>query len=270
VSIFFDLKNKPGGNVRLTGYITSLSPLAFSGNGTMPDGADIKWTATYASAAAAQPNRRDAQKPDVNVGPVVYPFTAYGNTEVPKAETVLFKNATVWTNEKDGILKNTDVLIENGKIKAVGKNLSDANAKVIDATGKHLSPGIVDEHSHIAISNGINEGTQAVTAEVRIGDILNSEDISLYRQLAGGVTTSHILHGSANPIGGQTQVIKHRWGVLPDEMKFENAAPFIKFALGENVKGSNNNVTFGATLRYPQTRMGVEQVYPCQRVQGRP
>jgi len=261
VSIYFDLKNKPAGNIRLTGYITKLSPLTFNGNGVMPDGTEIKWTATYTSPMTAQPARREAPKQDISVGPVVYPFTAYGNTELPKWETVLFKNATVWTNEKEGILKNADVLIENGKIKAVGTNLSAPNAKVIDATGKHLSPGIVDEHSHIAISNGINEGTQAVTAEVRIGDILNSEDMSLYRQLAGGVTTSHILHGSANPIGGQTQLIKHRWGVLPDEMKFEGADGFIKFALGENVKGSNNNQVAGATLRYPQTRMGVEEVY---------
>jgi len=261
VSIYFDLKNKPSGNIRLTGYITNVSPLSFRGNGVMPDGSEIKWTATYTSAAPAQPARHEPPKQDIAVGPVVYPFTAYGNTDLPKAETVLFKNATVWTNEKEGILKNADILIENGKIKAVGKNLSAGNAKVIDATGKHISPGIVDEHSHIAISNGINEGTQAVTAEVRIGDILNSEDISLYRQLAGGVTTSHILHGSANPIGGQTQLIKHRWGVLPDELKFEGADGFIKFALGENVKGSNNNQVAGATLRYPQSRMGVEEVY---------
>ncbi|WP_428328245.1 amidohydrolase family protein [Mucilaginibacter sp.] len=260
VSIYFDLKNKPSGNIRLNGYITKVSPLTIRGSGILSDGTEIKWTATYASAAAAQPAKREQPKPALTYGPVIYPFTAYGNAEHPKAETVLFKNATVWTNEKDGILQNADVLIENGKIKAVGKGLAAAGAKVIDATGKHLSPGIVDEHSHIAGSGSINEGTQAVSAEVRIADILNSEDINLYRQLAGGVTTSHILHGSANPIGGQTQLIKHRWGVLPDEMKFEGSDGFIKFALGENVKGSNNGPSNGAA-RYPQTRMGVEQVY---------
>ncbi|MDF2431836.1 MAG: hypothetical protein JWP44_1467 [Mucilaginibacter sp.] len=259
VNIYFDLKNKPGGNIRLTGYITALSPLAFRGNGVMPDGSEITWTATYTSAAAPQ-TTHPLPKPDMTVGPVVYPFAPYGYTELPKAETVLFKNATVWTNEKEGILKNTDVLIENGKIKAVGKNLAAPNAKVIDATGKHISPGIVDEHSHIAATGGINEGTQAVTSEVRIADVLNPEDISVYRQLAGGVTTSHVLHGSANPIGGQTQLIKHRWGVPADDMKFEGADGFIKFALGENVKGSNNNAVVGAA-RYPQTRMGVEEVY---------
>lgn len=263
ISIYFDLKNKPSGIIRLTGYITQTSPLTFGGNGVLPDGSDIRWTAVYTGPAASQANRREqaAAKPDTSVGPVIYPFTAYGNAQLPKVETVLFKNATVWTNEKEGIMQNTDVLIENGKIKAIGKNLSAGNAKVVDATGKDLSPGIVDEHSHIAITNGINEGTQAVTAEVRIGDVLNPEDISIYRQLAGGVTTSQILHGSANPIGGQNQVIKHRWGVLPEQLKYANAPEFIKFALGENVKGSNNNYVPGSVLRYPQTRMGVEQVY---------
>jgi len=260
VSIYFDLHNKPAGNIRLTGYITKASPLTFRGNGVLPDGSEIKWTGTYTGPATLTP-AREQPKQTITTGPIIYPFTAYGNTELPKPENVLFKNATVWTNEKEGILKNADVLIENGKIKAVGKNLAAGNALVIDATGKHLSPGIVDEHSHIAGTGGINEGTQAVTAEVRIADILNSEDIELYRQLAGGVTTSHILHGSANPIGGQTQLIKHRWGVLPDEMKFEGADGFIKFALGENVKGSNNTPVVGGAPRFPQTRMGVEQVY---------
>jgi imidazolonepropionase-like amidohydrolase len=133
---------------------------------------------------------------------------------------------------------------------------------VIDATGKHISAGIVDEHSHIAVTGGINEGTQSVTSEVRITDAIDAEDINLYRQLAGGVTTSHILHGSANAIGGQTQLVKHRWGMLPEDIKFKGSDGFIKFALGENVKGSNSSVSIpGAALRFPQTRMGVEQVY---------
>lgn len=260
ISIYFDLKNKPAGNVRLNGYITALSPLTFRGNGIIPDGSPINWEATYLGPATESPAQPTPHKPAIVAGQVIYPFTAYGNAVLPKAEAVLIRNATVWTNEEVGILKNADVLIANGKIKAVGKGLSAAGAKVIDATGKHITPGIVDEHSHIAGTGDINEGTQAVTAEVRIADILNSEDINLYRQLAGGVTTSHILHGSANPIGGQTQLIKHRWGVLPDEMKFEGADGFIKFALGENVKGSNNWPVNGAP-RFPQTRMGVEQVY---------
>ena len=187
----------------------------------LPDGTFTRWTATFASAYASEKKEPD-QKPNTDVGPLVFPFAPYGNIALPKQEIALFKNGTVWTNEKDGILQNTDVLIENGKIKAIGKNLAaPAGAKIVDATGKHISPGIVDEHSHIAATGGINEGTQAVTSEVRIGDVLDSEDIQLYRQLAGGVTTSHILHGSANPIGGQTMLIKHRWGVLPDQMKLD-------------------------------------------------
>lgn len=262
VTIYFDLKNKPTGSIRLSGYISALSPIALNGEGALPDGTVTHWTASYTGPAPAPKPAKETTKPNFNVGPVVYPFAPFGNTEIPKTETVLFKNATVWTNEKDGILKNTDVLIENGKIKAIGKNLSAPNAKVIDATGKHISAGIVDEHSHIAITSGINEGTKSVTSEVRIADILNSEDINLYRQLAGGVTTSHILHGSANAIGGQTQLIKHRWGVLPDQMKFEGSDGFIKFALGENVKQSNWGIPQGSTnMRFPQSRMGVEQVY---------
>ena len=118
-----------------------------------------------------------------------------------------------------------------------------------------LTPGIIDEHSHIATVS-INEGGQSVTSEVRIGDNLNPEDINIYRQLSGGVTTSHILHGSANTIGGQTQLIKLRWGVNDTALKFAGADPFIKFALGENVKNtrSSNNI------RFPDTRMGVEEV----------
>lgn len=270
VSIYFNSR-QPAGIVRLSGYISSMSPVTLSGTGTAPDGSVFKWTAAYTAPAPAgnggggfarngqsQP-RQPATGP---VGAVVYPFAAFGFTEVPKAETVLFKNATIWTNEKDGILKNADVLIENGKIKAIGKNLAAGNARVVDATGKHIAPGIIDEHSHIAATGGINEGTQAVTSEVRIGDVLDATDINLYRQLAGGVTISHILHGSANPIGGQTYIIKHRWGVTPEQMKYEGAPQFIKFALGENVKQSNSPQQFGnPNQRFPQTRMGVEQVY---------
>ncbi len=269
VSIYFDLKNKPAGSIRLNGYITGTSPLALRGTGVLPDGGSVAWTATYSGAAPAggfggrggRGGDQAAAKPST-VGPVVYPFVAFGNTAIPKTETTLFKNATVWTNEKEGILQNADVLIENGKIKAVGKGLAAGGAKVIDATGKHISAGIVDEHSHIAATNGINEGTQSVTSEVRIADVIDGSDIEIYRQLAGGVTTSHILHGSANAIGGQTQLIKLRWGAMPEQMKFEGSDGFIKFALGENVKQSNRPQSFGdAYVRFPQTRMGVEQVY---------
>jgi imidazolonepropionase-like amidohydrolase len=148
------------------------------------------------------------------------------------------------------------VLIKGGKIAAIGKNLAAGSAVVIDGTGKHLSAGVIDEHSHIAVTGSVNECSQSVTAEVRIADVINPEDINIYRQLAGGVTSSHILHGSCNTIGGQTQLIKLRWGSNAEDMKFANWDPFIKFALGENVKRSYNQ----ANNRFPDTRMGVEQV----------
>ncbi len=196
--------------------------------------------------------------PRVVFGELVFPFTDYGNPQQPVQETIIFRNATVWTNEAEGIVNETDVAIKAGKIVAVGKGLKIEGAKEIDATGKHLTTGIIDEHSHIAISNGVNEGTQAITSEVRIGDVVNSEDINIYRQLAGGVTSSQLLHGSANPIGGQSALIKLRWGLAPEKMKIEGADGFIKFALGENVKQSNWGER--STFRYPQTRMGVEQM----------
>ena len=118
------------------------------------------------------------------------PFGAYGWSEKPKQGAFLVKNATIWTNESQGILQEADLLIENGKISAIGKGLTTPNALVIDAKGKHLSSGIIDEHSHIAITRGVNEGTQSSSAEVRIGDVLNSDDVNIYRQLAGGVTAA--------------------------------------------------------------------------------
>ncbi len=235
---------------------------AFKGRGQLADGNWVDWSAAPTSMSLPKVEEKSVAPPTMprkDVGEVVYPFNAYGRTELPKAGRVIFKNATVWTGESDGVLENTDVVIENGKILQVGKNLTPLNVASIDATGKYLTAGIIDEHSHIAVSKGVNEGTQASSAEVRIGDVLNPEDVNIYRQLAGGVTSSHILHGSANPIGGQTELIKLRWGVSPEGLKYTDAPKFIKFALGENVKQSNwgddNRV------RFPQTRMGVEQVF---------
>lgn len=256
ISINFNLKKNPIGDIRLSGYITSANPVTLKGESALADGKTGRFTATYKEAAKETPKKEEPNA-TLALGPVIYPFSAFGSTELPKQETVLIKNGTVWTNEKDGILQNADVLLENGKIKAVGKNLSASGAKVIDATGKHVTAGIIDEHSHIAGAGGINEGAQSVSAEVRVADIINSEDVNIYRQLAGGVTTSHILHGSANPIGGQSQLIKLRWGKSPEELKFAGADGFIKFALGENVKQSN----FGTGARFPVTRMGVEQTF---------
>jgi imidazolonepropionase-like amidohydrolase len=193
---------------------------------------------------------------------LLFPFNDYGTSErTSKPSFTIFKNATVWTSENEGVLYNTDVAIQQGKIIAVGNGLTIENAKTIDATDMHLTAGIIDEHSHIAIQNGVNEGTQAVTSEVRIGDVINPDDINIYRQLAGGVTAAQLLHGSANPIGGQSAVIKLKWGSSADDMKIlvnKQPVAFIKFALGENVKQSNWGDR--AITRYPQTRMGVEQI----------
>ncbi|NBC09863.1 MAG: amidohydrolase family protein [Bacteroidetes bacterium] len=247
------------GKVRLSGTVDAQN---WSGKGQDATGQWVSWSATFQDPGekAAEENPDEAQTTTVpDIGEAIYPFTAYGWTERPQAKTYLIKGATVWTNEEDGILEDTDVLLRNGKIAGIGQGLSASDATVIDAQGMHLTPGIVDEHSHIAISRGVNESSQASTAEVRIGDVINSEDINIYRQLSGGVTTSQLLHGSANPIGGQSAIIKLRWGYSPEDMKFAEAAPFIKFALGENVKQSNWGDEY--TVRYPQTRMGVERVY---------
>jgi imidazolonepropionase-like amidohydrolase len=230
-------------------------------NGTGMDslGNPLTWTAKLIKATEPKPDT--IKKKDMPVvGKVLYPFEPFGWSEgnQPKQETILIKNATVWTNEKEGVLENADVLIKNGKIANVGKGLSDASARVIDGTGKHVTAGIIDEHSHIAAAS-INEGAQSVTSEVRIADNLNPDDINIYRQLSGGVTSAHILHGSANVIGGQTQLIKLRWGANDDDLKFKGWPGQIKFALGENVKRSNFNVP-GGNNRYPDSRMGVEQV----------
>ena len=209
--------------------------------------------------------QKEDEHAEIQIGDVWYPNMAYGWTKKPPQDNIIFRNATVWTNENQGIMTETDVAISNGKIIAIGSKLDtndifkNQTLKVIDASGMHLTSGIVDEHSHIAISRGVNEGTQASSAEVSIANVINSDDINIYRQLSGGVTTAQLLHGSANPIGGQSGIIKFRWGSLPDDMKFENADGFIKFALGENVKQSN----WGdyERIRFPQTRMGVEQVF---------
>jgi imidazolonepropionase-like amidohydrolase len=171
----------------------------------------------------------------------------------------LIRNATVLT-VTHGTLQNTDVLLRNGKIAAIGKNLNaPANARIIDATGKYILPGIIDCHSHSMLDT-INEGTLAVTSMVRTADVLNTTDPDLYRELAGGVTTLNLLHGSANPIGGLNTVVKIKYGRAASEFIFPGAMPGIKFALGENVKRSSTPNQPGVPRRYPNTRMGVEEV----------
>lgn len=276
ISMQVQLDKKQAGTTRLTGYRTSTT---MKGDGETPDGKLITWSAVRTGAApmstsavstsavstratsstAAMTTSTTTTSPGSTTATLLYPFVGMGNAQKPKSETILIRNATVWTNEKDGILANADVFVTGGKIAKVGKNLAvSSNIKVIDGTGKHLTNGIIDEHSHIALLS-VNEGSQSSTAEVRMADVVNSEDINIYRQLAGGVTTSQLLHGSANAIGGQSAIVKLKWGESPEAMLVKGADGFIKFALGENVKQAN----WGDAnrIRFPQTRMGVEQVY---------
>jgi imidazolonepropionase-like amidohydrolase len=182
------------------------------------------------------------------------------------AEALLIRNATVLTVTK-GTIQDGSVLVENGKISAVGQNLSaPVGAVVVDASGKFLMPGMIDCHSHTAIEGGVNEGTVSDSSMVNIEDVIDPMDINIYRALAGGLTVSNVLHGSANAIGGQTVVVKLRWGKTAQEMLFAGAKPGIKFALGENPKrqGYTPQAVFSlgrpAERRYPGTRMGVEEV----------
>src|SRR5678816_3081707 len=170
----------------------------------------------------------------------------------------LIRNATVLTITH-GTLQNTDVLLRDGKIAAIGKNLNaSANARVLGGTGRYVMPGIIDCHSHSMLDT-INEGTLSVTSMVRTADVLNTTDVDLYRELAGGVTTLNLLHGSANPIGGLNTVVKIKYGRPASEFLFPGAMPGIKFALGENVKRSSTPNQPGVQRRYPNTRMGVEE-----------
>ena len=255
IAISYQLK---GGVYRLSGNVNFDSGV-WDGRGQMPNGEWVEWTAIR-SEKHEKKKKELAVADSITLGKFNYPMMAYGWDSLPVQKAILIKNATVWTLEDQGTLV-TDILIREGKISHIGKiaDVVDGNTLVIDAKGKHVSPGIIDEHSHIAIERGVNEGSSAVTAEVRIGDVIKPNDINIYRQLSGGVTASQLLHGSANPIGGQAALIKLRWGNSPEQMKVDNAPGFIKFALGENVKQSN----WGSynTIRFPQTRMGVEQVF---------
>lgn len=269
VSIWFDGK-KFGfdGPVRLNGVIHDRGAI-WDGQGQRPDGTWFAWSAIRQKEGPRPRERERTAALDsiwsLPTGEVWYPMNAFGTTLFPDTETVVFRNATVWTNGPQGILSNADVCIDKGRILAVGPGLDVAallprgrvQVPEIDATGMHLTSGIIDEHSHIGIARGVNEGSQAVTAEVRIGDVVNPDDINIHNALAGGVTAVQQLHGSANPIGGQSSLIKLRWGRNADGLRIHDAPGFIKFALGENVKRSN----WGSSDRYPRTRMGVEQVF---------
>jgi imidazolonepropionase-like amidohydrolase len=259
ISIQFLHKGAGGQLVQLHGKLIK-NGMLIEGDGTDENGTWIHWSAIQHQTTPQTP-LVSIKEDTTQYGQIWYPNMAFGFQSKPSAQTTLFKNATVWTNEKEGILKGADVLVVDGKIKQVSRqNLTaPSGATIIDATGLHLTSGIIDEHSHIAISKGVNEGGQAISAEVSIADVVNPDDIDIYRQLSGGVTAAQLLHGSANPIGGQSALIKLKWGVTADELLISNAPKFIKCALGENVKQANWG-DFN-TVRFPQTRMGVEQVF---------
>ena len=243
-----------GGHVRLRALANSEKFI--SGKLFLSNGKEQQFSAKLKEIEKKKKDTKTKKESAPNIHPVTFPNGAYGFSTLPKQKTTLFKNATVWTNEKEGILINTDVLVKEGKIHSIGKNLNNRGAVIIDATGKHLTTGIIDEHSHIAASS-INEGGHNSSAEVSIAEVVDDEDVNIYRNLAGGVTTIQILHGSANPIGGQSAIIKLKWGENSSNLLYKNAPKFIKFALGENVKQSN----WQSYSRFPQTRMGVEQLY---------
>ncbi len=231
------------------------------GHCLLPDGRTAEWTAVKTGPAPAEDDstKKPPEEGDSLIARLTFPNKAFGLDTQPKVEDVLIKNATVWTVEEEGILANADILIVGGRFSRIGRNLvAPAGVRIIDATGKHVTPGIIDAHSHIAISGDVNEGTFALTPEVRIGDVIEPQDVNIYRQLAGGVTACLALHGSANPIGGQCQALRLRWGGNAEELKFREAEPTIKFALGENVKQSNWGDRY--RTRYPQTRMGVKAI----------
>lgn len=241
------------GLIRLTASLTN-SGQALEGWADIPGNDAVQWTGTRLTTVerdndiSREPAERTLKLKNIR------PAMEYGRTSLPEQpEAMLIRNATIWTMEDDGILENADLLIKNGKVEELGNQLSAPRSAVtVDAKGKHVTPGLIDAHIHSGV-DGVNEIGNAVTAEVRLGDVLNINNIWMYRQLAGGLTSAHVMHGSANPIGGQNEHIKMRWGALSDDLKIEGAPKTVKFALGENPKRVG-------TDRYPETRMGTEQI----------
>ncbi len=239
------------GIVRLT---ASMAGDELIGWADLPGGERADWSAER-NTAGEPDELEDVSFPDRDLQLAnIRPNMEYGREAIPdQPAVVLVRNATVWTMGEQGILEGADLLIRNGEIADVGQNMSaPGDAFVIDADGKHVTPGLIDAHLHSG-TDGVNEIGNAIVPEVRLGDVLNINNIWMYRQIAGGLTTAHVMHGSANPIGGQNQHIKMRWGSLSHELKFEDAPRTVKFALGENPKRVG-------TDRYPETRMGTQHI----------
>jgi imidazolonepropionase-like amidohydrolase len=228
------------------------------GTGVLPEGTTFGWSAKRTAPFEEKGDGNNQEAIVKTELKKIFPYGGFGRSAPPaQPAALLVRGATIWTSGPQGKIENADLLVHAGTITQIGKDLkAPANATIIEANGKHVTSGLIDAHSHSAAA-AINEVGQAVTAEVRMGDVIGSQDPGIYRQLAGGLTVAHVMHGSANPIGGQNQTIKLRWGADADGLKFVETPPTIKFALGENVKQSNWNTP---TARYPQTRMGVEQL----------
>jgi imidazolonepropionase-like amidohydrolase len=229
-----------------------VQPPAANGDGTLAG------TRTKGPEPKAAPEANSFVVPDL--GPLPVPLGGYGTSSPAPASTFAIVGADLWTCDARGIVRNGAVLVREGKLAYVGPREGlpplPADVPALDAAGKHLTPGLIDCHSHTGISRGVNESGEAVTAEVRVQDVIDPDDVNWYRQLAGGVTAVNQLHGSANAIGGQSSTVKLRWGALhPDDMRYAQAPEGIKFALGENPRRANGS---GANSRYPNTRMGVE------------
>jgi imidazolonepropionase-like amidohydrolase len=257
----FDTTREMGGQSMTASW--SLTVEGESLSGTMsagPMAMDISGerTAVVADSGAADSGTEGEGEPEVSLDEIAE-VVAIAHGPVREVGSFAITNGTVWTVSGETIEDGT-VVVRDGKIAAVGADVAvPSGVEVFDAGGGHVIPGIIDAHSHIAIEGGGNEGALAVTSMVGIGDVIHPDQIAIYRALAGGVTSVNVLHGSANPIGGKNQVIKLRWGGRAEELKFEGAAPGIKFALGENPKRSNfRSASF--PQRYPQTRMGVMDV----------
>lgn len=246
------------GSIALRGKLNSKMGV-FEGEGMLPNGSWVKWSAIRKKKGSIDSKSPEKMPMADTANYTWFPNLAYGFDTLPEKQALIIRNATLWTNELDGIIENASIVVVDGKITFVGTGNAPkpSGAIEIDAKGKHVTSGIIDEHSHIAISKGVNEGGQSISAEVSIGHVVNPQDINIYRQLSGGVTAAQLLHGSANPIGGQSALIKLKWGGNAEDMLIDQAPGFIKFALGENVKRSN----WGSSGRFPHSRMGVEQVY---------
>ncbi|RNC80455.1 MAG: hypothetical protein ED559_01180 [Phycisphaera sp.] len=274
ISFLLDDEDDGTGTYIMSGILTGDR---IAGSAIGPDDGSFTWAAKRIEsddAAAEEDADEDvADEADDDEGERApdelpgYPFGAYAVDSLPPQETVLFTNATIWTSGPAGIIEKGSLLIENGRISVIADQTEGEialripeNTRTFDLEGKHITPGIVDAHSHTGTwTFGTNEGAQSVTAEVRMEDTSDPDHINWYRQLAAGVTTVNTLHGSANPIGGQNVIQKVRWGsVHPRDMHLSGAMPGIKFALGENV--THANWGNDGRDRYPQTRMGVDSI----------